>query len=363
VRSWTPFALALLVACGTGTGARPDGGPLADGGIAADGGAPKDGGVADGGSADGGTTFASFEACCGELGCATAGDMEWCAAYEPAYGRCTIDGRAGLCIDTARCAGSWSPTPGFCPGPAQIQCCRPPASTCTDADHPLPNRGIAPVVLDPRCPPGMRAVGDTHCVDAWESFLVEELPDGGVADWSPYFNPGSRRMRAVSAEGAVPQGYINGIQAAAACARAGKRLCTDAEWLRACRGPAGWVYPYGDTREPRRCNDSRSVHPAYEYFGTTDPSVFSRLGHPCLNQLDGGLARTGAYAGCITAEGLSDMMGNLHEWTSDPAGTFRGGFYVDTRLNGEGCLYVTTAHDRSHWDYSTGFRCCAEVRP
>jgi hypothetical protein len=54
-------------------------------------------------------------------------------------------------------------------------------------------------------------------------------------------------------------------------------------------------------------------------------------------------------------------MGNLHEWTADPAGTFRGGFFVDTRVNGNGCLYRTTAHDTSHWDYSTGFRCCADL--
>lgn len=34
---------------------------------------------------------------------------------------------------------------------------------------------------------------------------------------------------------------------------------------------------------------------------------------------------------------------------------------VDTRLNGAGCLYATTAHDVSHADYSTGFRCCADL--
>jgi len=30
------------------------------------------------------------------------------------------------------------------------------------------------------------------------------------------------------------------------------------------------------------------------------------------------------------------MMGNLHEWTADPAGTFRGGFYVDTKVERPG---------------------------
>ena len=56
------------------------------------------------------------------------------------------------------------------------------------------------------------------------------------------------------------------------------------------------------------------------------------------------------------------MMGNVHEWTADPAGTFRGGYYVDTVENGNGCLYATTAHDTSYSDYSTGFRCCADAR-
>jgi hypothetical protein len=108
------------------------------------------------------------------------------------------------------------------------------------------------------------------------------------------------------------------------------------------------------------CNDQRTEHPAIEYFMTADPWIWSELGHPCLNQLADGLASAGSYVGCESAEGAFDMMGNLHEWTADPAGTFRGGFYVDTVQNGPGCEYATTAHDVNHWDYSTGFRCCAD---
>jgi formylglycine-generating enzyme required for sulfatase activity len=137
-------------------------------------------------------------------------------------------------------------------------------------------------------------------------------------------------------------------------------MCTDAEWLRACQGPGGTTFPYGSTRQPGVCNDARSVHPAVELYGTSASWIYSHIDSPCLNQLVSGLARTGAHAGCVTAEGAFDMMGNVHEWTADPAGTFRGGFYVDTVINGPGCLYATTAHDTSHWDYSTGFRCCAD---
>jgi hypothetical protein len=52
------------------------------------------------------------------------------------------------------------------------------------------------------------------------------------------------------------------------------------------------------------------------------------------------------------------MVGNLHEWTAASSGTFRGGYYLDTKINGEGCDYRTTAHDARYHDYSTGFRCC-----
>ena len=75
------------------------------------------------------------------------------------------------------------------------------------------------------------------------------------------------------------------------------------------------------------------------------------------------LDRAGARSACISVEGAYDLMGNLFEWTADQAGTFRGGDYVDTSLNGPGCLYATTAHDASYHDYSTGFRCCSNAPP
>jgi hypothetical protein len=195
-------------------------------------------------------------------------------------------------------------------------------------------------------------------MDVWEAFLEERLADGTLRPFSPYRHPGAAVVVARSAPGAVPQGYISGHEAKAACERAGKRLCSDSEWLAACRGTAQTTYPYGAARREGVCNDARARHPAVEFFGTSADWIWSRLGHPCINQQDDTVALTGAHAGCASASGHLDLMGNLHEWTSDPAGTFRGGFYVDTVRNGDGCLYRTTAHDMGHWDYSTGFRCC-----
>ncbi|HUH00625.1 MAG TPA: SUMF1/EgtB/PvdO family nonheme iron enzyme [Kofleriaceae bacterium] len=231
------------------------------------------------------------------------------------------------------------------------------AGVCSAEDRPQPNVGLAEAPGVGGCPAGMIPVG-SFCIDRYEGALVA-VADG--TPWSPFHNPGATAVRAVSLAGAVPQGYITGDQAAAACAAAGKRLCTDVEWLRACRGPGGLIYPYGDTRDPGACNDARAMHPAIELFGTSADWIWSMLGHPCINQLPDSLAATGSHAACVTAEGAFDMMGNLHEWTADSDGTFRGGFYVDTVINGDGCLYVTTAHSTAHWDYSTGFRCCANA--
>ncbi|MBI2897888.1 MAG: SUMF1/EgtB/PvdO family nonheme iron enzyme [Deltaproteobacteria bacterium] len=273
---------------------------------------------------------------------------------------CEVDGVSGECIDVSDCTGDRSPTPGHCPGPAEIQCCtRRSGGECDPAAHPLPNEGLVEEEGQDGCPGGMLRVGE-FCIDRFEASLELVEPPGAESSWSPYWNPGEERVRAVSIRGAVPQAYVSGRQAGSACEEAGKRLCTDDEWLRACQGPAGATYPYGDERVDGVCNDSRAQHPAVEYFGTAEDWIWSELDHPCLDQLPESLDPAGENDGCVTAEGAFDMMGNLHEWTADPDGTFRGGFFVDTVVNGEGCLYRTTAHDSSYWDYSTGFRCCVD---
>ena len=82
------------------------------------------------------------------------------------------------------------------------------------------------------------------------------------------------------------------------------------------------------------------------------------LNDPAANQMASTVEATGSSASCTNGFGVHDMVGNVHEWTDD--GSFRGGYYLDTKLNGEGCDYRTTAHARDYYDYSTGFRCCAD---
>jgi hypothetical protein len=283
-------------------------------------------------------------------------------AWDGATFDCQVEGVPGYCIDTSACAAMTDhlSTAGQCPGAANIECCTPYGLALCDPNtmpRPAPNAGnTTEAPGEGGCPPGMIRI-TTFCVDRYEATLVRM--DTGAA-WCPFDNPGTTPMRAISVAGAVPQAYIDAVQAGDACTNAGKRLCTDAEWLRACQGPSGTTYPYGNTLELGVCNDHRSEHPAVEYFGTSASWIYTMLENACIDQLPETVDPTGSRSGCVTAEGAYDMMGNLHEWTANATGAFRGGYYMDTMLNGPGCLYVTTAHDTLYWDYSTGFRCCAD---
>jgi formylglycine-generating enzyme len=211
------------------------------------------------------------------------------------------------------------------------------------------------------CLRGMAWIDETFCMDRYEAALEEQIGADWVAS-SPYETVAGRTVRAVSQLGLVPQGYISGDQAAAACAASGKRLCTDSEWNLACVGPVNTTWPYGDTHVDGACNDDYvGTHPVIDYFGTSDGIWDSdSMNDPGINQQVGTLAAGGVYGDCRSHWGVHDLHGNLHEWVDESSGVFRGGFYGDGSYNGNGCTYVTTAHSRSYHDYSTGFRCCQD---
>lgn len=216
----------------------------------------------------------------------------------------------------------------------------------------------------PRCPRGMAPVttpGHAFCIDRYEASVVEVLEGGKTVPHSPYEPVTGLKVRARSVPGVVPQGYISGLEAKAACEAAGKRLCAPEEWELACRGRHATTYPYGDEEKPGRCNaERRKTHPVVELFHDSEEPFhdFAKMNDPRINQLPQTVTKTGARASCKSSFGAFDMVGNLHEWTADPKGQFRGGYYMDTHKNGDGCGYKTVAHDVSYRDYSIGFRCC-----
>jgi hypothetical protein len=228
-----------------------------------------------------------------------------------------------------------------------------PASADTEHDAPSPS-----------CPPEMALVASTFCIDRFEDSTEEIGDDGARISHSPFLPVTGLRVLAVSREKVFPQGYISRDEAEGACSEAGKRLCSDEEWLSACRGAKGLRYPYGNERRSGYCVDSGRVAPLPKLFAgsSIDFYQFGPMNDARLNQIEGTLAPTGSFPRCTNELKVYDMVGNLHEWTQDPAGTFRGGFYLDTKINGEGCSYRTVAHPASYHDYSTGFRCCADLK-
>ena len=95
---------------------------------------------------------------------------------------------------------------------------------------------------------------------------------------------------AVSLPSEIPSSHISWFQAQEACANAGKRLPTNAEWQVGVNG----------TPDPGPDN------------GTTD-----------CNSNSGVASLTGSRRDCVSARGAFDMVGNLAEWVADwvPAST------------------------------------------
>jgi formylglycine-generating enzyme len=236
-------------------------------------------------------------------------------------------------------------------------------STSPDGRHAAAATAVRRKAAAPKapCPAEMQLVG-RYCIDKYEASTVEVNADGTTAPHSPYMPVTGIRVRAVSRKGVVPQAYISRNQADGACREAGKRLCSDREWIGACKGPTGTRFPYGNERKSNYCVDTNRTAPLLKLFGGLGRSRYLHkpMNDPRLNQLTGTVAPTGSFGNCTNGYQVYDMVGNVHEWTADPKGTFRGGYYLDTHINGDGCDYRTVAHQATYHDYSTGFRCCAD---
>lgn len=142
--------------------------------------------------------------------------------------------------------------------------------------------------------------------------------------------------------GAIPIAGMTQAEARALCSEQGKRLCTELEWERACKGPDNLIYDYGD-----------------EYDGSI-----------CATGQSDALSPNGVNTRCVSGFDVHDLHGSAWNWTS--SGWGRGS--DDNRVvvrggNGhEGELVGRCANARGYpperRDPRIGVRCCAgEVNP
>ena len=264
------------------------------------------------------------------------------------------------------------------------------------------------------CPPDMTKVKDTYCVDRFETSMADADQSRTL---SPYYPPHPwhardrfgywtdpdynenegalklteeddrttkiimdfpplpawqikttrYRVLALSHRDVIPNAYISYYMAKEACEHSGKRLCTNEEWLTACRGEEDREFPYGNEFRDGICNVRRQTHPALRLYGRTG-YFMSDPRYNLITEPDGRplLEKTGRYPECRSRwgdDGIYDMVGNLAEWVEDgskgPRGTFRGGFY--SLYTPKGCGKDQTGHSKKYYDYSIGARCCMDA--
>ncbi len=141
--------------------------------------------------------------------------------------------------------------------------------------------------------------------------------------------------------GRTPEKSINWKEAEALCEKAGKRLCLEKEWERACKGSNNFRYPYGDAFNPSICN-------------TADEKGLGRK-----------IAVAGKMKSCKSGFGVYDLSGNVKEWTASKiaAGTnayvVKGGSWALAEKGTRCAMREFALPDET--SSFLGLRCCRDV--
>jgi formylglycine-generating enzyme len=183
----------------------------------------------------------------------------------------------------------------------------------------------------------------------------------------------------------LPFVWISPVQAKIVCELQGKRLCSQEEWILACRGdPEGGkdrVYAYGDDLDLDLCNTAK---PGAKWSAGCDPDSAVTAWKTCSTNTE----PSGSFPRCRSRFGVFDQHGNVAEIMTR-RDVEDGKLY--SQLKGSAFFYVDVARrpdergapDREtytdvcaqdprwhvepigeawHVNYHLGFRCCKTVR-
>lgn len=209
-------------------------------------------------------------------------------------------------------------------------------------------------------------VGDTFVSDTFvpDTWVGEADAPAALCPDDMVVLPGAciDRYEAPNVKGEKPLAFQTAPDGEKWCGARGKRLCTEAEWVRACESAAKLPYPYGTSYVRGRCTDDKTwISPSWTTLGTY-PSDAALGEAKRLYQAD----PSGSRAGCESAEGVIDLTGNVAEWVvrSFPnannydhvmKGCYWAGCYGGSPPS---CAFVNPAHPGTFRTYEAGFRCC-----
>lgn len=134
----------------------------------------------------------------------------------------------------------------------------------------------------------------------------------------------------------APTTKITWQDADAQCKALGKRLCTEAEWEKACKGPGNWIYAYSDTYDEARCG--------------------------------GGLEapyQIGDHEDCVSGYGVQGMSVGPREWTATQPAYNDGRRIVKGGMKGKAqrgsrCAFAVD-ESAGYSGSNLSFRCCLDV--
>ena len=188
---------------------------------------------------------------------------------------------------------------------------------------------------------------------------MRQIEYGGLKFMIDTFEASIVDGKARSAKHEVPAIRSSWFSADQACKAAGKRMCTEQEWIAACQSAApvdddkdnqyaddlieGTAYPFGDFHEPGLCWEN---HPNPSGPPTGQPPPWRPV-------------YTGEMPGCVTPTGVYDLTGNVEEWvgaTAATAVTLGGAF--DTPDDKARCYRRNDTFGAGYSNIRIGFRCC-----
>jgi len=187
--------------------------------------------------------------------------------------------------------------------------------------------------------------------DSQQSPPMVQLTFAGKSFWMDAFEAsrGAKGEAASVPDQAPSRG--SWYDAKAACEAAGKRLCTQEEWVATCQNAAvvddnrngkigddlieGTEFAYSDFYEEGACNDKQERE-------------------------SGRVAMTGNFPRCVTPTGVFDLNGNVLEWVgaTEQTAVLMGGLYYEAEK--ASCFRVQETFGAGFNNKGTGFRCCKD---